>query len=306
MRPGILFTGGSGLLAVNWAMSLRDRYRVILLLHERIIEIPGTETIQIQLSDIQALKQLLVEKEIGTVVHCAAITNIETCEAKPILAKQINTELSESLAMACRSASVQFVQISTDQLFDGTRSLADELTPVQPLNVYGKTKAEAEQRVLRVDNRFLVIRTNFYGWGTAYRASFSDWIIHQLRSGQPVHLFEDVFYTPVVIPELTGTVMQLLEKNAGGIFAVTGNRRISKYAFGVLLARKFSLPEELIIRSRFTDRKDLVQRPADLSLSNQKVSNLLGREVGVIEEGIEALFQQEQSGYAQKLKNIVC
>ena len=60
--------------------------------------------------------------------------------------------------------------------------------------MYAATKVQAETRVLENYSKALIIRTNFYGWGTSYRKSFSDYIIESLRKKQLITLFDDVYY----------------------------------------------------------------------------------------------------------------
>jgi hypothetical protein len=164
------------------------------------------------------------------------------------------------------------------------------------MNRYAQTKSEAENRILAISKENLVIRTNFYGWGTSYRDSFSDFIISNLRKGKTISLFKDFFYTPILIEELANIVMQLLSHNANGIFNVVGNERISKLEFGIKLARRFGLDTGLIGSVSFSDRKDLIKRPTDLSLSNQKTISLLNKTFGNIDENINRLYEQEKNG----------
>jgi dTDP-4-dehydrorhamnose reductase len=304
MKEKILFTGGSGLLAVNWALTIAGEYEVVIGLHQRSISVPGVATVDINMESREAFAIDLNTIRPQIVIHCVALADIEKCEADPLLAEHINVALSENVAQCCKEQAIQFVYISTDHLFSGAHPLVSETDETFPLNEYGKTKREAEKRILEVSEKFFSIRTNFYGWGPVYRHSFSDFIIKQLRSGQTISLFDDFFYTPILIEELAQTVMELLGKNTSGIFNVVGNERISKYAFGMRLAERFGLDTSLIKIARFAERKDLVKRPLDISLSNKKISGLLGREVGNITNNIERLYAQEQDGFSEMIQSI--
>lgn len=293
MRTKVLFTGGSGLLALNWAAAVAGRYDVVLGLHSRKISVPGMVTEAIHLDDTEVLESDIERLNPGIVIHCAALTNVEECEADPSLADRVNVQLAERLATVCRKKNIRFVFISTDHVYSGKQSMRTEDEPVEVLNEYARSKASAEQAVMHIDSSALIIRTNFYGWGTDYRYSFSDFIISNLRKQLPVFLFEDVFYTPILIEELAHTVMELVEKKASGIFNVVGNERLSKYDFGKRVAEVFELDASLIRPDQFAQRKDLVARPFDLSLSNQKTSKLLNRKFAGVTEGIQRLKEQE-------------
>jgi dTDP-4-dehydrorhamnose reductase len=178
----------------------------------------------------------------------------------------------------------------------------DEDEPINAINVYGKTKAQAESVVVEINPQALIIRSNFYGWGTSYRKSFSDQIIQSLRNHQTLHLFDDVHYTPIFVDNLIQTVHDLLDKKAKGIFHVVSDDRISKYEFGVLIAEKFGLDKSLIHKSTIISQSNLVKRPIDMSLSNRKVCELLGRNLGTVKQHIALLHQKELEGKTQEIQ----
>lgn len=304
MKLRILITGGSGLLALNWAVALRDHYSVTLGLHEREITLAGVQTRRIDLESVDHLVWALETMQCQIVIHTAGLTSVEKCEAAPIQAKHINVDLAANIAQACAKLGLPLVHISTDHLFAGGDRLVDESCSVEPVNEYGRTKAEAETRVLEVYPLALVIRTNFYGWGTSYRHSFSDIIIESLRQGKELTLFQDVFYTPILMETAVLAVHDLIDLNVNGIFHVVGDERVSKYEFGLKLAQEFDLDDALIKSGYITDQASLVQRPQDMSLSNQKINKLLGRKLGGVSEHLSRLKQQEQNGLAQELKKL--
>ena len=304
MKPVLLITGGSGLLAVNWAMAIRDQYAVTLALHNRAIALTGVETRQIDLESPTQIKTALHRIQPNLVLHAAGLTDVEACEANPGLAHHVNVELAAHVANACAERGINLVHISTDHLFDGRTVLVSEEEPIAPVNRYGETKAMAEVAVLGAYPQALVVRTNFYGWGTSYRHSFSDKIIHSLRQGEPVVLFEDVFYTPILIDCLANAVHRLVEQNANGIFNVVGDERLSKYAFGIKLAEVFNLDPRLINRGWLSQCPALVQRPSDMSLSNEKAVKQLGERLGSSGDHLQVLFEQDRQGRAKELQTL--
>ena len=229
---------------------------------------------------------------------------MEWCEANPEAAQHTNVTLTTNLARACADLQIPLVHISTDHLFAGDAALVDETCPPMPQNVYGHTKAEAEQRTLEHHPSALIVRTNFFGWGTGYRQSFTDRIIFQSRAGQRLKLFEDVFFTPILIEMLVLAVQDLVANHSSGILHVVGDERISKYDFGLAVANQFGLDLGLIEASRITDQPDLVQRPNDMSLSNLKACRLLGRSLGSISTQLHALQEQVKHGVARELQSL--
>lgn len=304
MKTRVLITGGSGLLALNWALAIRDHYAVTLGLHRRDISLAGIETRQMDLESVDHLVCTFETVQSQIVIHTVGLTNVEECEVEPGLAQHINVELAGNVAHACAKLGLPLVHVSTDHLFSGKASLVDETHPTAPNNVYGRTKAEAEFRVLEAHPQALVIRTNFYGWGPRYRRSFSDVVIDALRSGNRLTLFKDVFYTPILIETATQAAHDLIDLKASGIFHVVGEERISKYEFGLKIAEEFNLDSGIIKPGFLNDHVSLVQRPHDMSLSNQKTCNLLGRKLGGVNEHIARLHGQELNGFAQEIQNL--
>lgn len=304
MKPRILITGGSGLLALNWAMAMRRSNTVTLGFHNREVTLADVKTRKIDLESVDGLVREFETANPQIVVHTAGLTNVEECEIRPQLAQYINVELAANVAQACAELGLPMVHISTDHLFTGKSPFVDESCMVAPINVYARTKAEAEHRVLEAHPQALVIRTNFYGWGTSYRHSFSDTVIEALRAGKELTLFQDVFYTPILAETLALSSHQLVNLKANGIFHVVGDDRISKYEFGLKIAQQFNLDSSLINSGYLADRPGMVSRPHDMSLSNQKTCKLLGRKLGGVGEHLARLHQQEQNGLAQKLQKL--
>ena len=304
MTEKVFITGGSGLLALNWALAIRESHVVTLGLHERIVSLAGVRTQRVELESVEHLVQTFEEAQISIVVHAAGYTSVEACEAKPDLARHINVDLAGNVAKACAKLGLPLIHISTDHLFSGEMPLLAENSPVIPVNEYGRTKAEAELRVLDDHPHALIIRTNFYGWGTSYRRSFSDVIIASLRSGKELNLFTDVFYTPILVETVARAAHDLIDTKATGIVNIVGDERISKFEFGIRIAEEFGLDASLIKPGLLADQVALVQRPRDMSLSNQKACKLLGKQLGSVAENLARLHQQEQSGLARETQSL--
>lgn len=300
----ILITGGSGLLALNWAIENNGNYNFVLGLHNRKVAPFGIEIQYLDLVSENTLRKDINRICPDLIIHTVANTSVEYCESNPEIAKQVNTILAANVAQLSADLSIPLVHISTDHLFSGYIPFLNETSTVEPLNVYGKTKADAEKVVLELHKGALVIRTNFFGWGTSYRHSFSDVILSSLRKGQEIRLFDDVYYTPIFISSLIKAVHGLIDKQETGIFHVVGNERLSKHDFGCKIARQFSLPEDLIKRISVNDKPELVKRPLDMSLSNQKLEKVLNKRINDLETDISDLSDFEKNGLAAKLNSL--
>jgi dTDP-4-dehydrorhamnose reductase len=301
-KPSIILTGGSGLLAINWFYFKQNDYTIYLGLNERKINPEGANILYFDYYSVEKIVYQLKLIRPKVVIHTAGLTSVEKCEDNPELANLINVELSRKMAIATNQLGIPFVHISTDHLFDGNTSFLNEDVPTHPINIYGRTKDLAEKIVIENNSKALIIRTNFYGWGTSYRKSFSDYIIENLKENKKIFLFEDVYYTPIFVDVLIQVIHELLDKNAVGVFNVVSDDRISKFDFGILLAKEFELDESLIIKSSINSITNLVRRPSDMSLSNQKVKKILGRDVGTVQQHLHQLHLTNSEINPHKIK----
>lgn len=303
MKRSVFVTGGSGLLGVTWAATARGERDVTLALHTRQVSLRNVRTRTTNLDSLDDLSRAF--DGVGLVVHTAGMTNVEACEKDPARARHVNVELAGKVADACAKSGSRLAHISTDHLFgDAGMEPVSEADPVSPTNVYGETKAAAEVRVLERLPSALVVRTNFYGWGPRYRPSFSDRIVGALRAGQPIKLFTDVFYSPILMEPLIRAVHELVDRDAAGIYHVSGDDHVSKHEFGVRVASAFGLDPALIVPAPIAGEAELVRRPHRMRLSNRKASALLGRRMGGIEEHLAALQSQEQGEAAKEISGL--
>jgi len=293
MKKKVLITGGSGLLAVNWALSIRDNYAITLLLHHKKISLSGVDIDVASLDSLDKCSTVLAKHKPDIVVHTAGLTNIEECESNPDLAQEVNVDLAKHIAIACSDQGIKLVHISTDHLFSGNLELATEESVTNPVNIYGETKLLGEQQVLENHKNALIVRTNFFCWGAKYRQSFSDVILNKLKNNKKSNLFSDVYFTPILVDELVKKTHQLIDSNAIGIFNIVGSERMSKYEFGIKLAKHFNFDSGLINKISINARSSLVKRPKDMSLSNKKLCQVLNCEVASFDEQLQTLKKQK-------------
>lgn len=289
----MIITGGAGLLAANWAIAMKHRYAVMLGLHTRSITIEDVDSRVIDLSSVDSIAAVLRETKAAIVIHCAAFTSVEACELEPHIARYANIDIARNVAIACSSHGSKLVHISTDHVFSGSTSFMDETAALGPLNVYAKSKAAGEVAVLEECTTAIVARTNFFGWGLPYRKSFSDTIIETLRNSREIELFNDAYFTPILMEQLIISAHNLLDIGAKGIFHIVGDERLSKFQFGLSIASVFGLDATLIKPTLLAERTDLAMRPLDLSLDNHKLCSAIGHNIGDVKSQLARLFKQE-------------
>tara|TARA_B100000989_G_scaffold129297_1_gene96053 strand:+ start:231 stop:2297 length:2067 start_codon:yes stop_codon:yes gene_type:complete len=285
----ILFAGGTSLLAYSWTLKPNQNYNYILATHKRKIKDNKYKTLDLDFSQESMLSRKIEDNDVNIIINCIGLTNVEDCESNIKMADYANIQIAKSLASVCSKKKIKLVHISTDHLFDGTKSYYTENDIKSPLNNYAKTKSQAEDEILALNKDALIIRTNFFGWGPSYKNSFSDKILKFLESDKKIELFEDVFYSPISVEELKNQIFKLIKLNAKGIFNVASNERISKYNFGCQIAKIFGYSEELVFKASINNYKNLTKRPREMSLSNHKLNTFTGGTVPSIEKQLEKL-----------------
>lgn len=297
----IFITGISGLLGLNWALELSAKHEVYGCWRTHPVKIPGVETAGVDLTDFRAARETVEAVGPEVIVHTAALADVDACEESPLRAQAGNVRASENVARVAAACKARLVHISTDQLFDGTAPMRTETDPVTPANEYARTKRAAEVAVAARCPRALIVRTNFFGWGTPLRPSFSDWILRGLRQGKELTMFFDSYFTPLLANDLILLVHGLLECGAEGVYHVVGRDRLTKYAFALLLAEAFGYDAGLI-RAIPTATKGLrAPRPRDLSLSCGKTAARLDCALPGVREGLERLRTLEERGWPERL-----
>ena len=301
----LLITGGSGLLALNWACAMRREWDVVLGTHVHSVRLEGVRAHPLDLEDSGRLARQFEAIAPDLVIHAAGLTSVDQCEENPALARHVNAALARNVAEAAATGSIRLAHISTDHLFAGTRSNYREDDTPEPLNEYARSKLLAEEWVRQACPQALIIRTNFFGWGHAGRQSFSDWILQSLRAGREITMFDDVYFTPLLADALANAAHRLLERAAAGTINLAGDERVSKYDFGIRLARAFDLPAELIRPGKQSDARLVAQRPADMSLDSAMARAMLGDELGRLDDFFQALRRQEEAGRREELFHAV-
>lgn len=287
-----IVTGASGLLGRSFVNHFSKNYEdVFAFLHSHPIQFNSDKcrSIYLDLENEKDVEQKFDAIKPSLVIHCAGLTNVDLCEDDKDLAHRLNVDSTKLLARLSRKWGSQFVYISTDHLYDGKKSFYCEDDLTSPLNIYAKTKLEGEYAALQENSESLVIRTNFFGKGTSWRQSFTDWIWNHLSKNQELSAFEDSYFTPIAIPLLQQTVCDLIAKKAQGIFNVCGSERIDKYHFALAFSNYFNLDKSAIKPVSMQSVTLRAKRPRDMSLNCQKVSDFLGYKMPTILQSFDSI-----------------
>lgn len=299
----LLIPGVSGLLGINLAQETMSEYEVVGIERGKLQNAPF-DVIHQDLSDALAIEKILDSQKPNYVINCVALANLEDCEDNPDLAKQMNIDLPRQIARACKAKNIPFVHISTDAVFDGEKDefYTEEDKP-NPLSVYAKTKLDGEWAVLTENPEALVARVNFYGWSLNGKRSLAEFFYNNLTNNKSMSGFTDVLFCPMLVNDTARLLIKMLKKELKGLYHVVGPQAMSKYQFGVEIARKFHLKESEITPKSVSFSGLIAKRSNNLSLSTRKLSTDLGESLPEFSTGLNEFYTQYEQGYPQKIRS---
>ncbi len=299
----IVILGASGLLGTNLCVSLKNKYKIYPIINKKKIKFKDLRTKYLNLKKTNEVEKYLKNINPDFLINCVALSNVENCEKNKNLTFQINSKIPKIVAKICKKLSIHYVFISSDHLYLGNKKFYDERDKVGPLNIYSKSKILAENNILEISKNFLIIRTNFFGFGPSFRTSFLDNILKNLKSGKDTTLLSDVFYTPIYVRQLIKVINILIKNKKHGIYNISGNKRLTKYEFGNKIAKKFKFDKKLIKKLYLKETLKKVRRPKDMSLSNLKVKKIVNKNILFdLSEGISQLYKDYNSKYYNEIK----
>ena len=298
----VLITGVSGLLGINLAMEAMREHEVIGVDRGKLKSAPF-HVLKADILKTDEIDSILDMTHPDCLINCAALANLEKCEEDPYQAKRLNTDLPSELATVCAKRNIQFLHLSTDSVFDGTNEeMYTEEDEPSPPGIYSQTKLDGERAVQQVNPQASIARVNFYGWSLGAKRSLAEFFVNNLSEGKNVNGFTDVIFCPLWVNHLSHILIEMLEKNLSGLYHVVGAQAMSKYQFGVEVARRFGLRENLISPQSVERSSLTAKRSHNLWLSTHKLSTDLGHEIPLFSTGLDGFYTQFQQGYPQKIR----
>lgn len=299
----ILVTGASGLLGLNLSLGMIETHTIAGVDRSKLAGTPF-ELIKADLLEPGVCSRLIDEVQPDAVIHTAANAILDACEADPESAHVLNATFPGELAELCRKRGIRMLHISTDAVFDGTKDEPyTESDLPNPLSVYAQTKLAGERNVLSANPEAVVARVNFFGWSLSGTRSLSEFFYNNLSAGQRTNGFTDVWFCTMFVGDLAEILSDILDKGLAGLYHAVGSEAITKYDFGVRIARRFGFDEKLVRPVAVGESNLKARRSPKLRLSVHKLSTDLGAAIPGVSTGIAKFYTQYQQGYPQKIRS---
>lgn len=272
----VLVTGASGQLALT--------IKELFLNNIDDIHFIFTNKSDLDVSNPVELNNFFSQAHIDYCINCAAYTNVELAEKNLKIAFEVNAYAVGTMAKICAQNNIILIHISTDYVFDGTKfEPYDEKDITNPINVYGKSKAEGEENILKHSNNYFIIRTSWLY--SKYGHNFLNTVLKKINQNETMKVVGNQIGVPTSCADLAKFIYFLIEtRNTNfGIyhFAPLGNT--SWYGFATYIAQYFNKESFIEKTNHF---QTLAKRPKYSVLRNNKVLKL-GYNLNSWQKGID-------------------
>ena len=260
----ILVTGADGMLGSELVAVLSP-----------VHEVTAADVGDFDITDPDAVAAAVRSAAPGLVVNCAAYTDVDGAEANRELAFAVNGRGAGNLAEAAARAGARVLHLSTDYVFDGTKSSAyTEDDEPNPLSVYGESKLEGERRVLDAAPEALIVRT---AWLYGHRGrNFVETILKAASERRGLRVVDDQRGTPTNAADLALIIKELIAIEAEGVVNATNTGSCSWCEFAREILRLAGLTNVTVDAVSSSEFPRPAKRPGLSVLALDRLSGLLG------------------------------
>jgi dTDP-4-dehydrorhamnose reductase len=230
----VLITGGNGMLGRTLQYRLSD-------LDVRVADLPECD-----ITDLGQVLAVTSEFRPQAVIHCAAMTAVDRCEADADEAFRVNAVGSANVGIACHRVGARLLAVSTDYVFSGELDRPyHEWDPAGPRTVYGASKLAGEQAVRAHCPDHCIVRV---GW--LYGPGGPSFVHAMLKlgavAGEPVPVVSDQVGNPTSTDAVADRLRDLLERPVAGVFHLTCEDDASWFDFALAIFKHRPASREII------------------------------------------------------------
>jgi dTDP-4-dehydrorhamnose reductase len=227
------------------------------------------------------------------IFNCAANTNINDCEEKPIEAYEINAYMPGYVSDYCKKNSIKYVHFSTDHYYVGAKKRHHTNEEVNLVNEYSKTKYLGEILV-KQNYESLIIRTNIVGYKYySHRSTFAEWVINELKDQHYIDGYRNVYVSSIDIYSLSSVIHKMVKENAVGIYNVASRDVYSKLEFIYELCSVFGYDKKYVNEVDYIS-SGTFKRATSMGLDVGKVEKEYEIKLPTLSEVIINLFNQNK------------
>jgi len=294
----ILTTGSNGLLGQKITEKVLAEGRVKLIATSKgVNRYPvneGYEYTEMDILNPNQVKEVVEKYKPDSIIHTAAMTNVDTAEANKELCHQLNVNAVQALVSLCEESNIQLIHLSTDFVFDGAAGPYKEDDAVNPLSYYGETKVMAEELLKSSKADWAILRTILvYGiTNDMSRSNIVLWAKGALEKGEPINVVNDQWRMPTLAEDLAEACLLAIEKNAQGIYHVSGKDYMSIADLVRKVADYWVLDKSIIWEISSKSLNQAARRPIRTGFILDKTMKDLDYNPHSFEEGLKIVDAQ--------------
>ncbi len=294
----ILVTGSNGLLGQKLVYKLKDRSDIELTAtargDNRLLDQTGYRFIPMDIGNKANVDAVIDEVKPDHIIHTAAMTQVDDCELDHAACDKANVDAVQYIVDAAERNTSHLVHISTDFIFNGKEGPYDETGTPDPLSYYGNAKWKGEQIVQNSNLKWAILRTVLvYGIvDNMSRSNIVLWAKGALEKGNPINVVDDQFRSPTLAEDLADGCILAVEKNAMGVYNISGKDQFSIIDLVKEVADYYGLDKSLINAVSSETLNQPAKRPPVTGFILDKARRDLGYEPHSFQEGIALMERQ--------------
>ena len=296
-----LITGSNGLLGQKLVYELLKRSDIEVVAtsvgENRLINKSGYVYESLDIIDKKQVENIFLKHQPDVVINTAAMTNVDACETKRDECWKLNVNAVENIvdAICVCSPNTHLIHLSTDFIFDGEKgSEYVETDKPNPGSYYALSKYESEKVLVKSSIKWSVARTIIvYGIvDNMSRSNIVLWAKDALTKGQNINVVDDQFRSPTLAEDLADGCILIADKNATGIYHLSGPNTMSILELVYVVADYWKLDKSLITPSKSTNLNQAAKRPPRTGFDISKAKRELGYNPHSFSEGLAILDLQ--------------
>jgi len=298
MAKKIILTGSNGLLGQKLVelVSQYPEYEFIATSRgeNRLSNKTGYTYQPLDITDKDDVDFVMDKFKPEFVINSAAMTNVDQCETMKDDCWQLNVRAVEYIAEACQRHKSFLLHLSTDFIFDGEDGPYDEEAVPKPISYYGTSKLAAERILMKSKINWAIARTVLV-YGIAEDMSRTNivlWVKKSLEDKKTIQVVNDQWRTPTLAEDLAMGCFQIIQKQATGIYNISGSDFLSPYQMAIKTAEFFNLDKQYIVESDSKKFTQPAKRPPKTGFIIDKAIKNLGYKPHTFDEGIAVLANQ--------------
>lgn len=297
----ILVTGSNGLLGQKLVYKLKERTDVELIAtargENRLLDQAGYQFLSMDICNRQNVDEVIDQVKPDHIIHTAAMTQVDDCELDHEACDKANVDAVQYIVDAAERNNSHLVHISTDFIFNGEEGPYDEEGVADPLSYYGNAKWKGEQIVQNSKLRWAILRTVLvYGIvDNMSRSNIVLWAKGALEKGNPINVVDDQFRSPTLAEDLADGCILAVDKNAEGIYNISGKDQYSIIDLVRTVADYYGLDKSLINPVSSETLNQPAKRPPITGFILDKARRELGYDPHGFTEGIAIMEKQMEA-----------